>query len=355
MNALKRISAFFFCYFCLFKVYSQETLSLTQKREFARIYGVSGAPVDRQEFIKSQLKKQALSPAKRKNFLVDSTTEKEIIKNYLFWHDYSLDISATDHLTSATPTDFYAEQLGPHKASRAFAITHVAIFEAINSVIKKYTSYRAIQQKIFDISGLPSTISLAQVNLNYAIAEAAKQTLLKLYPKKAILINNQYTKFIQSLPTEGASKDTSGALIGRASAEAVWMDRNDDRANYPEPPASAVTTNDFRNWTKDTLSNINTALGGNWSKVRPFVLLSQDAFRPCPPPSFDSTAFVKAFNDVKNLGGDPLAETSAIRRPTPTSRKGEELQDLNDANETYKGILWGYDGTGNLCAPPKIV
>ena len=39
------------------------------------------------------------------------------------------------------------------------------------------------------------------------------------------------------------------------------------------------------------ISNLKVALGGNWPKVKPFVMASASQFRAPPPPSLKSTAF----------------------------------------------------------------
>jgi len=71
--------------------------------------------------------------------------------------------------------------------------------------------------------------------------------------------------------------------------------------------------------------------------VKPFVLRSASQFRIPPPPAMTSARYTRAFNEVKRLGGDGLI--------TPTERTAEQ---------TIAGIYWGYDGTPNLSAPPRL-
>ena len=67
---------------------------------------------------------------------------------------------------------------------------------------------------------------------------------------------------------------------------------------------------------------------------------------------------MKAYNDVRRLGGDPSANPSVdplgVRYSTKTARTGTEFYPLNSSNETLKGIYWAYDGTALLCAPPRM-
>ena len=76
------------------------------------------------------------------------------------------------------------------------------------------------------------------------------------------------------------------------------------------------------------------------------------------PPDFESEEFVKAYKQVKDLGGDPNARISTDRWPTPTSRSGAanptDPMPADNTNQTFIGIFWGYDGTALLCAPPRL-
>src|SRR5262245_27239627 len=52
------------------------------------------------------------------------------------WNQIAVDASGLDH-TPLAPGEtgrVYGEQLGPHRASRAMAIVHVAIFEVVNAI-----------------------------------------------------------------------------------------------------------------------------------------------------------------------------------------------------------------------------
>src|SRR5512141_2911429 len=55
------------------------------------------------------------------------------------WNEIAIDASGLDH-TPPQPGDTYVSghQLGPGRASRAMAIVHIAIFEALNAIEGKY-------------------------------------------------------------------------------------------------------------------------------------------------------------------------------------------------------------------------
>ena len=46
----------------------------------------------------------------------------------------------------------FGEQLGPTRASRAMAIVHIAIFEAVNAIAGGYRSYPGIHRVSGDVS-----------------------------------------------------------------------------------------------------------------------------------------------------------------------------------------------------------
>src|SRR5438132_10771342 len=89
------------------------------------------------------------------------------------WNRIAIDATGLDH-TPVAPGEHrtFGEQLGPGRASRAMAIVHVAIFDAINAAQGKYQSFTGIRFA-------PHLYSTAA-----AIAQAAHDTLSSLYPSQ---------------------------------------------------------------------------------------------------------------------------------------------------------------------------
>src|SRR6476469_9700590 len=58
------------------------------------------------------------------------------------WNQIAVDASGLDH-TPVAPgeTRTFGEQLGPARASRAMAIVHIAMFDAVNAIMGGYESY----------------------------------------------------------------------------------------------------------------------------------------------------------------------------------------------------------------------
>jgi hypothetical protein len=89
------------------------------------------------------------------------------------WNEAAIDASGVDHTpVAAGEQRVYGEQLGPGRASRAMAIVHIAVFEAVNAVLRRYQSY----------VGLPA--AARGTSPEAAIAQAAHDTLAALYPSQ---------------------------------------------------------------------------------------------------------------------------------------------------------------------------
>jgi hypothetical protein len=242
------------------------------------------------------------------------------------WNEIAINSSGLDH-TPVAPGEnrVFGEQVGPGRASRAIAIVHIAIFDAINAITGKYRSYTGLGPANDNTS------------MDAAIAQAAHDTLVALFPSQAASCDQELAADLEKIPNGRAKR--AGVELGQRAARAILDLRADDNSNYVEPRVGIdyPTSNDPGRWRQDPISQHPLALGAYWGTVRPFVLKSSDQFRVPPPPSMNSREYTIAFNEVKRLGGDGII--------TPTERTAEQ---------TKIGIFWAYDGTPSLCAPPRL-
>lgn len=242
------------------------------------------------------------------------------------WNEIAIDATGLDH-TPVTPGEnrVFGEQLGPARASRAMAIIHLAIFDAVNAIEGGYNSYTGVGPVPFDTS------------MKAAIAQAAHDTLVALFPSQAPSFDDQLADDLTEIP-DGRVR-TNGVTLGRRTAAAILAARANDGSQRPEPRVGIefLTSNEPGKWRQDPISVIPLALGAYWSEVKPFVLETSEQFRVPPPPRLDSSEYTTAFNEVKAVGGDGVV--------TPTTRTAEQ---------TLIGTYWAYDGTPSLCAPPRL-
>ena len=97
------------------------------------------------------------------------------------WNEVAIDASGLDHTPVASGEQrTFGEQLGPARASRAMAIVHIAIFDAVNAISGRYRSY----------TGLPAAARNA--SMEAAIAQAAHDTLRALFPSQRAAFDEQF-------------------------------------------------------------------------------------------------------------------------------------------------------------------
>ncbi|MBI5612186.1 MAG: phosphatase PAP2 family protein [Gammaproteobacteria bacterium] len=242
------------------------------------------------------------------------------------WNKIAIDASGFDHTPVATGENrIFGEQLGPGRSSRAMAIVHIAMFDAVNAIVGDYKSYTGLGR------ALPST------SMKAAIAMAAHDTLSALFPSQAASFAAQLAEDLGEV-RDGRAK-TDGIALGRRAAAAILALRANDGSQYAEPRVGVdfITNNDPGKWRQDPISQIPLALGAHWGSVKPFVIKSGDQFRAPPPPALNSPQYTAAYAEAKRLGGDGVV--------TPT---------LRTADQTLVGTFWAYDGTPSLCAPPRL-
>jgi hypothetical protein len=244
----------------------------------------------------------------------------------LRWNAISINASGLDH-TPVAPGEnrVFGEQVGPCRASRAIAIVHIAMFEALNAIVGGFKSYVGLDKKG------------AFASQDAAVAQAAHDTLVVLWPSQRASFDQKLAEDL-ALIQDQQNKFT-GITIGSRAASAILALRVGDGSQVPEPRVNIdfIPSNEAGHWRQDPISQHPLALGAHWGEVRPFVMVSSSQYRVPPPPPMDSAAYTAAFNEVKRLGGDGVH--------TPTERTAEQ---------THIAIYWAYDGTPSLCAPPRL-
>lgn len=242
------------------------------------------------------------------------------------WNRIAIDTSGLDH-TPVPPGDsrVFGEQLGPGRAARAMAIVHIAIYDAVNSIARRYESF----------TGIPDAPQGA--SMDAAIAQATHDTLVALFPSQKAQCDELLAEELAAIPA-GPSKD-DGISTGQRAAQAILTRTSNDGSDHPEPMMGTdyVPGDEPGEWRQDPISQLPVALGAHWGKVRPLVIKSGRQFRVQRPPTMRSNAYTTAYNEVKRLGGDGTN--------TPTERTEDQ---------TIAALYWAYDGTPSLCAPPRL-
>jgi hypothetical protein len=242
------------------------------------------------------------------------------------WNVIAINASGLDH-TPVAPGEnrVFGEQFGPGRTSRAMAIVHIAMFDALDAVVGGYTSYTGTHA------------APGQISVDAAISQTAHDTLAALFPSQTATFSAYLAEDFALI--RNPQQKANGIDLGQRTAAAILAMRLNDGSQIPEPRVGVdYFPSDLPGqWRQDPVSLIPLALGARWGECIPFVLTSPTQFRAPVPPSMTSAAYTAAYNEVKTLGSDGVI--------TPTQRTEEQ---------TFIGIFWAYDGTPSLCAPPRL-
>jgi hypothetical protein len=172
------------------------------------------------------------------------------------------------------------KKLLPATESRTMSMVHIAMFEAVNAIERRYTPYR------LDLAADRSTSREA------AAATAAYNILMTIYPDQKAALDPALVASLSGIPdTEGK---TRGIELGKAAAAGVILlrapDGNDARETYrPHTTAGAYVP---------TLVPISSTVGA----TTPWVMSSGSQFRPAPPPALDSKTWSTDVNEIREIG-----------------------------------------------------
>jgi hypothetical protein len=239
----------------------------------------------------------------------------------LHWNDIALDVVAEDH-TLAT----LKEQAGPVATSRALAIVHGAMFDAINSVQGKYEPY------------LLKVVGTSGADIDAAVGQAAHDTLRELFPGQAAAIDAALAGWLGQIPN--GKGENLGIALGKLIAQAFVASRENDgsaAASDYEYHVGEIGHHQTDPVTLEISGVLQAPYAPHWGGVGTFGITDAASYLPPPPPDMTTAEYTAAYAEVLRLGGDGIT--------TPTERTAEQ---------TEIGTFWAYDGTQGLCAPPRL-
>jgi hypothetical protein len=174
--------------------------------------------------------------------------------------------------------------------SRAMAMVHVAMSDAVNSVQPRYTRY---------VATAPVAPNASQ---EVAAVSAARYILIQVAPAQKSRIDEMYADSLSKIP-DGAAK-TDGITLGEQVAALIQADRATDLTNSPDTyrPITAPGV-----WVPT-----QPPLFPQYAQAKPWGMKSADQFRPAPPPQLTSAVYARDYNETKDLGG-----TKSTKRTQP--------------------------------------
>lgn len=175
------------------------------------------------------------------------------------------------------------------KGVRATAMAHVAMHDALNSIVRRYRAFA------FDESDDPGASAIA------AAVQGAFEVAVHEYPGERALWESERQRWLASVPA-GAAK-SRGIGIGRSAAATILARREGDgwngEAKYTWHPMAPGVYAEFADHSGTPEGFV---FGSGWAAAKPFMLRSQDQFRVPPPPAIESDAYTRAYREVKSVG-----------------------------------------------------
>jgi len=156
----------------------------------------------------------------------------------------------------------------------------------------------------------------ARVSLDAAVAQAAHDTLVALYPSQTPAFDSLLADDLAKIRNK--NERSNGVLLGQRAASAILALRTNDGSQLPEPSVGVnyFTSDRPGHWRQDPISLIPLALGAHWGDCKTFVVQSASQFRVPPAPAMNSAEYATAYAEAKSVGGDGVF--------TPTTRTPEQ-------------------------------
>ena len=202
----------------------------------------------------------------------------------------------------------------PLHESRMYAMTHVAIHDALNAINRRSHPYAL------------DTRARRGASPDAAVAAAARDVLVPLlnqipapFPPECgaagvASVEADYKAALAAIP-DGRAK-FRGLSVGSDAAAAILSLQERRRLRYAAPRLRLPAGHGSRRVSLHTRSavRVRTRLG----RRHPFVLRDASQFRPRPPYAVTSPKYTADFTEVKRLGGDGTT--------TPSDRTAEQTE-----------------------------
>jgi PAP2 superfamily len=177
----------------------------------------------------------------------------------------------------------------PYMAQRMMAMVHTAMFDAVNSIERRYRPY------LIQLPAEPTTSKEA------AAASAAAAVLATVDEKTAGEMKIALAKYLAAFPDGTAKSDgiKLGESIAASIVSARVYDGSDGADAYRPRTAPGVY--------------VPTAIpiSSMWPDMTPFAIASPSQFRPKPPISLESKEWATDYNEIKDYGGQSSTKRNA--------------------------------------------
>jgi hypothetical protein len=171
----------------------------------------------------------------------------------------------------------------PPAATRAMAIVHVAVHDAVVGIDRRHEAFL-----------VETNPPLASIEA--AAAQAAFETLVALFPSREVEFRTVLDAALAALPA-GPARD-AGVAHGSAVAASVLADRATDGFDATSPYEPTAIPGRWR----PTPPDFTPPLLPQWASLRPFAMTSPDQFRPVPPLDITTPEYARSLAEVQEIG-----------------------------------------------------
>jgi hypothetical protein len=203
--------------------------------------------------------------------------------------------------------------LTPVEQTRAMAIVHVAMHDAVSGVTREYQRYARGAKAPSGATPEAAAISAAFTALKQLFPAAEAQALLA-------------DRYSTSLQNNGVAPSDPGIAFGASVAAGIWALRQNDGAAlaryvFIPPGAGSIGV-----WAPVSTAPAAQSLLPGWGAVTTFVLRSGAQFRPDAPPDVTSRRFARDQDEVRAVGSqstlartDEQTQIALFWRASPTA------------------------------------
>jgi hypothetical protein len=189
----------------------------------------------------------------------------------------------TDWNTAALST-IRGNRTSPPSASRALAMLHVAIYDAINGIVRSHEPFIVA-------SRVPASASAGA-----AASAAAHKVLVTLFPPSAAAFDGILAATLAGLPESPHTR--AGIAWGTHVADRILAWRANDNAEAIVAPPLGHGPGSW----EPTPPLFASYLAPHWGFVMPFAMPSGAYFRPLGPPALETAKYAEEYNEMKALG-----------------------------------------------------
>jgi hypothetical protein len=178
--------------------------------------------------------------------------------------------------------------------ARGQAMLHVAMFEAVNAIDRRYAPYRL------------NLVADRGTSREAAAATAAHDVLVALYPDQKPDLDAMLAASLAGIAESDAK--SKGLELGRKAAAGIIALRADDGSNAPESYRPATAPGVY----VPTAIPIESTI----FKMTPWAMSTSSQFRPAPPPALNSEVWTRDLNEIREVGSNTSTRRTAEQTTT---------------------------------------